>query len=304
MQDEFRLISITDLVDPPFVLRPVNRRGAEYVELRDSLLSRGFLNSICVRPSKRFAGKMEIVDGRWRKSAAHEAGITEIPCIVKFGLTDKDVLAMQVTANAARPVTKPSEYARQIRRLLKSQRGMTQAELCQVLNKNPNWVRRMIGLASLSRYKVYRKAIDRGEISLEAAYYLSKLPEEQWSEYTTEAMVLPLQEFKALIMAIVRQRRVAISEGLLRTRLLPELQPVPYLRSLTDLQEELKVRRVGPLAVVATDCTSVLDGWYAALTWALHLDAESVERQRARIAQRLKKRIVQRVIGGVVDEKS
>ena len=297
MQDEFRLIPIADLVDPPFVLRPVNRRGAEYVELRDSLVSRGFLNSICVRPSKRHDGKMEIVDGRWRTAASREACIGMIPCIVKFGLADKDVLAMQVTANAARPVTKPSEYARQIRRLLKSQHGMTQAELCQVLNKNPAWVRRMIGLASLSRYKVYRKAMDRGEMSLEAAYFLSKLPKDRWSEYTTEATVLPLREFKALIMAMVRQRRVAINNGTLRMKLTPELQPVPYARSLTDLQEECEARRVGPLAVAAADCKTPLDGWFAALTWAIHLDDESVKRQRARIAQRLKKRIIQRVIG-------
>jgi len=300
MQDEFRLIPIADLVDPPFVLRPVNRRGAEYVEVRDSLASRGFLNSICVRPSKRHDGKMEIVDGRWRTAAAHETRIDMIPCIVKFGLTDKDVMAMQVTANAARPVTKPSEYARQIRRLLKSQHGMTQAELCQILNKNPAWVRRMIGLASLSRYEVYRKAIDRGEMSLEAAYFLSKLPEDQWGEYTTEATVLPLREFKALIMVMVRQRRVSVNEGTLRLALIPELQPVPYARSLTELQGEREMRQVGPLAVVAMDCKTPLDGWFAALTWAVHFDDESVERQRARIIQRLKKRVVQRAVGETV----
>ncbi len=297
MRDEFRLIPIADLIDPPLVLRQVNRRSVEYVEIRDSLMRRGFLNSICVRPSEREPGKMEVVDGRWRTAAARDAKITEIPSIVKFGLSNKDVMAMQVTANATRPITKPSEYATQIRRLLKSQHGMTQAELCQLLNKNPSWVRRMIGLASLSKHKVYRNAIDRGEMSLEAAYYFSKLPQDQWGEYIMEATVLPLQEFKALVMAIVRQRRVSIREGTRRAMLVPEHQPVPYLRSLTDLRDELGARRVGPLAVVATACRTAVDGWYAALTWVIRLDEESIERQRARIAKRLKKRIVQRTIG-------
>ena len=295
MPDDFRLIPTSDLIDPPLVLRQVNWRGVEYVELRDSLARCGFLNSICVRPSKRQPGKFEVVDGRWRVAAAGEATIVEIPCIVKDGLTDKDVLAMQITANAARPTIKPSEYARQIRRLLKSKEGMSQAEICQLLNKSPHWVCKMLGMAKLARYKIYRQAIDRGELSLEAAYYLSRLTTSQWSEYITEAMVLPLREFKALIMTLLRQRRVQLNEGSLRAELMPSLEPTPFLRTLTDYLGEIDMRRVGPLVVVAAGCKTALDGWYCALVWAIHLDPESVERQRARILQRLKKRVVQRV---------
>jgi ParB/RepB/Spo0J family partition protein len=295
MADDLRLIPASDLIDPPFVLRQVNQRSVEYVEMRDSLAQTSFLNSICVRPSKRQPEKFEIVDGRWRTFAAREANIVEIPCIVKHGLTDKDVLAMQVTAQALRPTTKPSEFARQIRRLLKSKEGMTQAELCQILHKNPRWVRRMLGMAKLARYKVFRPAIDRGELSLEAAYYLSKLSPAQWGEYLTEATVLSLREFKALMMVVLRQRRMELNEGSLRAELIPDLEPTPFLRSLTDYLDEIDVRRVGPLAVVAANCGTALDGWYCALVWAIHLDSESVERQRARIFQRLRKRIVQRV---------
>ena len=295
MPDDFRLIPASDLIDPPLVLRQVNRRGVEYIELRDSLARCGFLNSICVRPSKRQPGKFEVVDGRWRTAAAEEAAIVDIPCIVKYGLTDKDVLAMQIMANAARPTIKPSEYARQIRRLLKSKVGITQAELCQLLHKSPGWVCKMLGMARLSRYKIYRQAIDRGELSLEAAYYLSRLPSAQWGEYTTEAAVLPLREFKALVMTLLRQRRMLVNEGSLRAELIPNLEPTPYLRTLTSYLDEIDARRVGPLAVVAAGCKTALDGWYRALIWAIHLDPESVERQRARILQRLKKRVVQRV---------
>jgi len=295
MPDDFRLIPAFDLIDPPLVLRQVNRRGVEYIELRDSLARCGFLNSICVRPSKRQPGKFEVVDGRWRTAAAEEAAIVDIPCIVKYGLTDKDVLATQITANAARPTIKPSEYARQIRRLLKSKVGMTQAELCQLLYKSPRWVCKMLGMARLSRYKIHRQAIDRGELSLEAAYYLSRLPSAQWGEYITEAAVLPLREFKALVMTLLRQRRMLVNEGSLRAELIPNLEPTPYLRTLTGYLDEIDARRVGPLAVVAASCKTALDGWYCALIWAIHLDPESVERQRARIFQRLKKRVVQRV---------
>ena len=51
------------------VLRVVNRSSVEYLELRDSLADRGFLNSICVRPSSRKPGKVEVVDGLYRYTA-------------------------------------------------------------------------------------------------------------------------------------------------------------------------------------------------------------------------------------------
>jgi len=298
MTDEFRLILIADLIDPPLVLRRVDRRSVEYVELRDSLALSGFLNSICVRPSKRQSGKFEVVDGRWRVIAAKEANVVEAPCIVKHNLTDQGVLALQVSANTMRPTTKPSEYARQLRRLLRSKEGMTQAELCQLLHKNPYWIRRMLGMASLSRRKVFRQFIDRGEMSFEAAYYLSKLRYSLWETYATEARVLPLREFKALVMALLRQQRVERNEGTLKTKLLPDLEPVPFLRTLSEQLREIDIRRIGPLAVIAADCQTALDGWYCALTWAIHLDPKSIEQQCARIAQRLKKRVVQRLIDG------
>ena len=296
MTDNIQLIPITDLIDPPLVLRRVDQRSVEYVELRDSLAQSGFMNSICVRPSKRHPGKFEVVDGRWRVDAAREANFDDAPCIVKHGLTDRDVLALQVTANTMRPTTKPSEYARQLRRLLKSKVGMTQAELCRLLHKNPHWVRRMLGMANLSRHKIFRQLIDRGELSFEAAYYLSKLRHFLWETYVTEAKVLPLREFKALVMTLCRQQRMELHAGTLKAKLLPDLEPTPFLRSLSEHLREIDTRRVGPLAVATADCQTALDGWYCALTWATHLDPKSIERQHARVAQRLKKQVVQRFV--------
>lgn len=294
MQDEFRAIPAADLIDPPLVLREVNQRSVEYTELRDSLAKRGFLNSICVRPSMRQVGKFEVVDGRWRTAGARELEIP-VPCIVKHGLTDKDVLAMQVIANATRPTTLRSAFARQIRRLLLSQEGMTQAEICQLLNKNPYWIRKMLGIAMLSRSQVYRKAIDRGELSVEAAYFLSRLPKSLWAQYVSEAMVLPLREFKALMMALLRQHRAQIQVGS-RKRWDQDVEPQPYLRTLTDYLDEIKNTRSGPLIVVAAGCKTPLDGWICAVKWCIHLDSESVDRQRQRIRRRLRKRLVKRLV--------
>ncbi len=70
--DDFRLIPLAEIVKPWVILRVVNRGSVEYLELRDSLAAVGFLNSICVRPSKRTRGKVEVVDGLYRYTAACE----------------------------------------------------------------------------------------------------------------------------------------------------------------------------------------------------------------------------------------
>ena len=101
--DEFREIPLDQIVEPWIVLRIVNRESVEYLELRDSIAHQGLLNSICVRPSTRRPGYYEVVDGMYRWTAAKELRLSALPCVVKHSLTDQDVLAIQIQANALRP---------------------------------------------------------------------------------------------------------------------------------------------------------------------------------------------------------
>ena len=140
MPDECRFIPLDQLVDPPVVLRLVNRESVAYMELRDSLADRGFLNSICVRPSIRFPGKYDVADGLYRVTAARELRLPGTPCIVK-DLTDDDLLAIQIQANAVRPETTPMEYARQIKRIMEARPQATLAEVSsRIIHKSPGWV--------------------------------------------------------------------------------------------------------------------------------------------------------------------
>lgn len=295
MSDEFRTIRIEDLVDPPLVLREVNQNGVEYVELRDSLRRLGFLNSICVRACKRDPSKWEVIDGRWRVAAAREVDIVEVPCIVKTGLTNRDILAMQVIANAQRPTTHPTDFAKQIKRLLASKDGMSQAELCQVLNKSTTWVRKMMGMSRLARSRLYRDLIDTGEMSLDAAYTLSRLPPRFWPDYYTDACALPLREFRALVMAALRKYRAMQVQGRLDLKNNSVITPNPYLRRLTEILNEARDLTIGPLQIATHGYKTPLDAWKAALEWAANLDPESCERQRQKVIRRMRKRLVTRL---------
>ncbi len=144
------------------------------MELRDSMADRGILNPILVRPSRRFPGKYDVADGLYRVTAAREIGLSPMPCLVK-DLTDDDLLAIQIQANALRPETTPMEYARQIKRIMEARPQATLAEISsRILHKSPKWVGETLGLLRLR--KDFQLAVDRGEMPLGSAYELARIP--------------------------------------------------------------------------------------------------------------------------------
>jgi ParB family chromosome partitioning protein len=148
-----------------------------YLELRDSVADRGMLNPILVRSSTRFPDHYDVADGLYRTAAARDTGRSPMPCLVK-DLTDDDLLAIQIQANALRPETTPTEYATQIKRIMASIDARRAAEgrppisIAEVsngiLHKNPKWVKETLGLLDLR--KDFQAAVDRGEVPLGSAY--------------------------------------------------------------------------------------------------------------------------------------
>lgn len=286
MNDEFRDIPTSDIVEPRLLLRLVNRESAEYLEMRDSVSDHGFLNSICVRPAPHAPGKFEPVDGNHRFHVARDLRLATIPCVVKYGLTNDDVLALQIQANAIRPETTPVEYARQLKRLMQAREsGMVKADLCQLVKKSPAWINNMLGLLSLSEEQ--QKAVDRSEIPLASAYLLAKIPGHFRRQFVDQARTLPVAEFRPIATVFIKQYREAVRQGKLEVMFGDTFTPVSYVRKIRELEDELKNRRCGALCVAASGCKTPLEGFYAALEWALHLDAISTERQRQIALQRL-----------------
>ena len=54
-------------------------------------------------------------------TAARDVGLSMVPCIIRE-ISDKDVLAIQIQANAISLETKPAEYAHQIKKMLVARR--------------------------------------------------------------------------------------------------------------------------------------------------------------------------------------
>lgn len=283
-QDETRDIPTDQIVEPWVVLRVVNRFSVEYLELRDSIADKGFFNSICVRPCKRKPGKVEVVDGLYRYTVAVDLRVPTMPCIVKHDLSDEDVLAAQIQANALRPETTPVEYARQLRKIMATMPvAMTMATLSTRIHKNPEWISAQLSLLKL--LKEAQRAVERGEIPLNSAYALSRVPIGRQRQFLDMVKTTPAKEMVPILNAFAKQHRENVRRGRLDD-FEASFEPVPYLRRLTEVLKEYEGRLTGGLALAAANCTSPVEAWYLALQWALHLDEESVTEQRKKVLRR------------------
>jgi len=290
MNDQFHEIPTDQLVDPQVLLRPVATESVEYLELFESIKEIGFLNSISVRPSQRQSDHFEVIDGLWRTTCAREVGLPSVPCIIKHHVSDDDVLALQIQANAIRPETKPIEFANQIRRIQKVRPDITLIELASLVNKKPGWVSQQLGLLRLDTST--QRAVDRGEINLGNAYMLSKIPPRLRVNFIDEAKLMGEMEFKVLAAGVVKQFKEAVKQGKLEDFFTRDFQVQPYLRSLKDVREEFEKGVEAPLLLTIGDYSNAMEGWKAALEWVLHLDPESQKKQEDAARKKARKRWV------------
>jgi len=287
MDDQFKELPLDQLTDPWVLLRPVLLDSIDFLELKTSISEKGFLNSISVRPNPRKSG-FEIIDGMWRVTAARQLQLLTIPCIIKFDISDRDALALQVEANGIRPETKPSAFAKQLRRLQKEYPDITLRQLSCLVNKNPQWVSRILGLLNLS--SKMQLAVDRGEIPLGNAYKLALIPSKMRDEYVDLAKTMDHKAFKALAAGVVKHFKEAARQGKLDVFFTEDFEPQPYLKSMKDVQAEVDLPTEAALIIAAEDCRTPLDGWIAALKWALHIDAGGCEQQEIAARKRVRKR--------------
>ncbi len=279
-------IPLADIHETHLLLRLVIKDSLEYMELRDSIAKDGPLNSILVRPSRRVPGKFEVTDGMYRYNIFQELDYSPVPCIVREA-TDEEVVALQIQANAIRPTTKQCDFARQLRKILDTNPGMSYATLQGKVHKSPAWIGEQLGLLKLNR--VIQMAVDRGEIPLASAYVLSGVIRSEQHRFVDLAKTATTEVFRAAVVPFIKQQREATRQGKLDLLFAGDFTPVAYLRNLKEVQTERAEQLLGPMLLACKDARSPLDGWNACLEWLLHLDAGSVAAQLVKHTQRMQK---------------
>lgn len=272
----------------PAALREVNRNSESFLELVSSIRVKGVMNAICVREQVdpvTGAKYFGLIDGLHRFTAATEAGLAEIPAVVTT-MDDGEVEEAQIIANIHRIETKPVEYSKGLIRILTRNPMMTESELANRLAKSPSWLKERLNLVKLK--DSVQKLVDDGTIKLANAYSLAKLPEEEQELFAERAATMSPAQFLPVVNGRVKELRDAARQG--REAKPETFQPVAHLRPVAALKDEVAKPVFGPGLLAKHGITSAADAFTFALKWALNLDPDSVEVQKAEDEKRRAKR--------------
>ncbi|TIN42850.1 MAG: ParB/RepB/Spo0J family partition protein [Mesorhizobium sp.] len=120
---------------------------ADLTDLAQSIREHGVVQPVVARPSPTQAGRYEIIAGERRWRAAHRAGLSEIPIIVR-DVNDRTALELAIIENVQRTDLNPVEEAMGYQQLI-DDHGYTQADLGQVIGKSRSHVANTLRLLKL-----------------------------------------------------------------------------------------------------------------------------------------------------------
>lgn len=139
----FQMASVNALFSMPFQSRTTE--DSELAELVESVKTYGLLEPILV--GRKPSGVLEVVAGERRLAAAKQAGLTEIPVIIKQ-LTDKEACEIQLIENVQRKDLADIEKARMLDYMIK-QFGYTQEQLAKKLGKTQGWLSQHLSMLKI-----------------------------------------------------------------------------------------------------------------------------------------------------------
>jgi ParB/RepB/Spo0J family partition protein len=283
-------IPLNKIRENPVALRSVNRNTEEYHGLVDSIKNHGVLNPINVREVKdpqtneTYYG---LVDGLQRFTASGDAGLDTIPAQV-VDLEDAEILEAQIITNIHRIETKPVEYSKQLMRILTQNPTLTMSELAKKLSKSDKWLDDRLGLTKLD--PKIGSLVDEDKLNLSNAYALAKLPPEEQSNFLDRALSESPQQFVPAVTMRVKEIRDARRQG--RAAAPAGFQPVASLRKVSEIKQAAEDVSVASTLVTQYNLTNPVDAFKMALKWALNIDPNGIEAQKAKDEQRKKEAAV------------
>lgn len=141
----------------------------ELAELADSIKQNGVLQPILVRKK---GDSYEIVAGERRYQAAREAGLEEVPVIIRE-ISDDDVFKLALIENLQRSDLSPLEEASGYRQLIK-EKGLTQEELAKILSKSRSTITNTLRLLDLP--EEVQELVDEGRLTAGHARAILAVP--------------------------------------------------------------------------------------------------------------------------------
>jgi len=171
-------------------------------DLKRSILEKGIIQPLLVRKS---AGGYQLIAGERRLRAAEEAGIKQVPVIVKDIVNDAELLEISLVENIQRQDLNPLEKARGYKRL-GEEFGLTQEDIAQKVGQERSSVTNTLRLLELD--DEIKAMIEKGEISFGQAKVLLSIDEpDKRLEYAKLIRTTPISVRRLEIMVRSKSRR-------------------------------------------------------------------------------------------------
>ncbi|MEK4427586.1 ParB/RepB/Spo0J family partition protein [Solibacillus sp. FSL K6-1523] len=158
MEDQVQQIALMKILENPFQPRKVFDETA-ITELTASIIEHGIIQPIIVRKKGK---KYEIVVGERRFRAAKQAGLMEIPAIVK-DFDEQQMMEVAILENLQREDLTPIEEADAYNSLI-NQLNFTQEDLARRLGKSRPHIANLIRLLQLP--EEIRELVNSGDLSM------------------------------------------------------------------------------------------------------------------------------------------
>jgi len=139
-------------------------------ELATSIKAQGILQPIVVRPIDN--QQYEIIAGERRWRAAQQAGLEQVPCLIRL-ITDEEALQIALVENTARQNLNPLEEAEGILKLV-NLFGYTHEEIATVMGKSRSDVSNLVRLIKLDQR--VKTLILEGKLTKSHAKLLADVP--------------------------------------------------------------------------------------------------------------------------------
>jgi ParB family chromosome partitioning protein len=166
-------------------------------ELANSIRAQGILQPLLARPHPTNGGRYQIIAGERRWRAAQQAGLHDIPVLVRQ-LADNDAMAAALVENLQRQDLNPIEEAEGYKRLME-EFGLTQEQLGTAVGKSRSHIANAIRLLQLP--PSIRTDVQAGKLSAGHARALLAHPDPEAAAKLVVAKGLNVRQTEALASA-------------------------------------------------------------------------------------------------------
>jgi ParB family transcriptional regulator, chromosome partitioning protein len=202
-------------------------------ELADSIAAQGVVQPIVVRPIEK-PGRYEIIAGERRWRAAQQAGLDQIPVVVR-DVPDQTAMAIGLIENIQRDDLNPLEEAAALHRLL-SEFELTHQQIAQAVGKSRTTVTNLLRLLDLNAD--VKEYIDQRKLEMGHARTLLGLKDQAQSDAARQVVNLGLsvRETEKLVRRLLGESKDPVA-----TKSAPKEDP-NVRRLQDDLSDKLGAR--------------------------------------------------------------